>query len=116
MLLQLPQDETVKLRRTRSEYSISEPPPNNTEVSSTTARHTYTGPKTLTSTGSSEGSVSTDDSHSSPTPTVLALTTLKEKPKIPPKPMSLPLKRRAVFLQSSDLVKAEVTPQRASLL
>ena len=101
-------DDTAMMRRTRSEAIISQPLPSNNAHNSTTLLRTYTGPKTLTSTGSSDGSVFTDDSHSSPLATVLAMTTAKEKPKLPPKPKSATLKRRGFFLESDELDEAEV--------
>ena len=102
-MLQLPHDEPARVRRTRSEIS-SQRSPNNTALS-TSARQTYsTGLKTLTSTGSSEGSVSTDEAQSSPIPTAVAPETLKQKPKVPPKPS----KRHGVFLETADLAEEQV--------
>ena len=106
-MLQLPHDEPARVRRTRSEIS-SQRSPNNTALI-TTARQTYTtGLKTLTYTGSSEGSVSTDEAQSSPIPTAVAPETLKQKPKVPPKPSEDTLKRHGVFLETADLAQAQV--------
>ena len=102
-MLQLPHDELARVRRTRSDVSFHRSP-NNTALS-TTARQTYTTElKTLTSTGSSEGSVSTDEAQSSPIPTAVAPETLKQKPKVPPNPS----KRHGVFLETADLAQAQV--------
>ena len=66
-----------------------------TESPANTQRYSHTAPKTLTSTGSSQGSVSTDDSLPS-SEVVSAILPLRKKqpPKVPPKPKGGTLRRR----------------------
>ena len=60
--------------------------------------------------------MSTDDSHSSPMATVVAMTTLKEKPKIPPKPKTATLKRRGIILETEELDESEVAFNNTGVL
>ena len=48
--------------------------------------------------------------------TVVAMTTLKEKPKIPPKPKTATLKRRGIILETEELDESEVAFNNTGVL
>ena len=112
-MLQLPHDESVRENRGHFDRIDSQPVPDNTALS-TTVPHAYTGPNTKTSTVSRDGSVSPDKVCTCPIPRAVASTTLKQKPKLPPKPKSALLTQRGILIKTSDLTEAEVTISAAA--
>ena len=106
-MLKLPQDTAAKTKGGDHAERVDSQPSTGKTSLNTTVRHTYTGPKTLTSTGSSEGSVSTDETQSSPASTLVAFTSLK-KSDVSPKQRTGCVIEPGFFTKSYHFAEAEV--------